>query len=260
MIRAIIVEDVKREREHIEKILAENFNDIHLTASCSSYAEAAATLENQKPQLLLFDIELDGGKLSFDLLNNFETDRSEFIFITAYRHYALQAIEMSCCGYVLKPYHDATLIRAIEKARLLIHRSDGFNRIELLLQNLKAKEPGQKIIALQNATQLCKHEVIPVNNILYVVSQKDHTSLIVAQANTADKKIFHSILSKGIGDIAGQFADNTQFIRVHSQYLLNTAFITGYRKADSFLMMFDGTEIPVARERKQAVLKLLYFK
>src|SRR5690348_14025795 len=113
MISAIIVEDIKRERQHIENILKENFGDVILMASCSSYAEAAAALENNKPQLLLFDIELDSGKLSFDLLSDYSNKESEFVFISAHGHYALQAIQLSRCEYVLKPYRDATLIEAI---------------------------------------------------------------------------------------------------------------------------------------------------
>ncbi len=257
MIKAVIIEDEKSEKLHLEKLLAEHFFDVQLMASCSSYGEAEAALENSRPDLLLVDIELDAGKLCFDLLIGYKSENTEIVFITAHEHYALQAIQFSCCDYVLKPYHDSTLIEAIEKAKKRIYEKDSFNRFELLLKNLKAKESSQKMIALQNASQPSRHEVIPVNNILYVSSQKDHTSLITAQTNTADKKIFHSVLSKGIGEIADQLADNTQFIRVHSQHLVNTSFITAYHKVDSVLIMHDGKEIPVARERKQAVLRLL---
>ena len=260
MISAIIVEDLQRERQHIEKILKKNFTDIILTASCGTYAEAAVALENYKPQLLLFDIELDGGKLSFELLNNYENNDSEFVFISAHDHYALQAIEMSYCDYVLKPYSDIILIAAIERAKKRIYEKDSFNRIEILLKNLKSKEPSQKTIVLPNTTPPHNCAIIPVNNILYVASKKDHTSLFVAQASTPDKKIFHSVLSKGVGKIAEQLEDNTQFVRAHSQYIVNTAFITGYNKADCSLIMYDSKSIPIARERKQALMHLLSLK
>jgi two-component system LytT family response regulator len=262
MIKTIIVEDVKPERLHLEKLLKEHFADTEIIASCNTYIEAEAALEKHKPNLLLLDIELAAGKLSFDLLKDYKNENAEVVFITAHGHYALQAIQFSCCDYVLKPYTDAMLIAAIEKARKRIYKkdADNLNRIEILLQNLKAKEPAQKMIALQNAAQHSRYEVIPVNNILYVASQKDHTSLITAQTNTADKKIFRSVLSKGIGEIAEQFAGNTQFVRVHSQYIVNSGFITGFHKTDGFLIMYDREEIPIARERKQAVLRLLSLK
>ncbi|MBV9960956.1 MAG: response regulator transcription factor [Parafilimonas sp.] len=260
MITAIIVEDVSSERLHLKKILEENFNDFYVAALCGTSAEATEALQKYKPQLLLFDIELDAGKLSFDILNDYKNDTAEVVFITAYNHYALQAIQFSCCDYVLKPYSNSILIEAIEKAKNRIDEKDKFNRIELLLQNLKLTAPSKKIIALQNAAQSKRYEVISVNNILYIASQKDHTSLITAQTNTADRKIFYSVLSKGIGEIAAQFSDNSTFIRVHSQYIINSNFITAYDKKDGFIIMYDDKEIPIARERKQAVLRLLSLK
>lgn len=260
MIEAIIAEDIKTERLHIEKILKENFADISLIASCSTYNETANALAKYKPQLLLFDIELDAGKLSFDLLKDYKNSNSEVVFITAYDQYALQAIQLSCCDYVLKPYSNESLVKAIEKAKKRIGEKDDLNRIELLLQNFRTKEPSQKIIALQNAAHPQKHEVIPVKNIMYVASQKDHTSLVVAQSNTPDKKIFKSVLSKGIGEMFEMLDDAEHFMRVHNQYIINASFITAFHKQDCLLTMFDGNEIPVSRENRHAVLRLLNLK
>jgi two-component system LytT family response regulator len=47
------------------------------------------------------------------------------------------------------------------------------------------------------------------------------------------------------------------FIRPHQSYILNAKYIQQYSKKDGgFLIMIDGTAIPVSRNRKEEILQM----
>ena len=44
------------------------------------------------------------------------------------------------------------------------------------------------------------------------------------------------------------------FIRVHQSHLINTAFIKEFIKSDGYIIMKDGTRVPVSTRKKQVLI------
>ena len=68
---------------------------------------------NPAPDLIFMDIHLTDG-LSFDIMNAIDI-KSPVIFTTAYDQYAIDAFKMNSIDYILKPYNQKDLERAVNK-------------------------------------------------------------------------------------------------------------------------------------------------
>ena len=72
--------------------------------------------------MLLLDIELEGGD-GFDIIRSIPGEMPIVIFTTAYDSYALQAFEAQALDYLLKPFDQERLHRALERAKTEMTKS-----------------------------------------------------------------------------------------------------------------------------------------
>lgn len=116
-VRILIVED--------ESLVAMDMSDMlsrigyEVLPAAYSYEEAIATLEEQKPDLLLLDINLGGDKTGLDLAQLLRSKYNlPFIFITSHsdRMIVSQAAALHPNGYLVKPFGQEDLYTSIEVA------------------------------------------------------------------------------------------------------------------------------------------------
>src|SRR3546814_20664961 len=107
------------------------------------------------------DIEMPGAS-GFECLERVRDLNFEIIFVTAYDHYALNAIKFSALDYLLKPVNAAELETAIEKAKSKI----GDKTENLRLKNLLESQTGKftRKLAMSRAKRL---EFISVEDICH---------------------------------------------------------------------------------------------
>ena len=95
---------------------------------------------NPDPDLIFMDIQLDDG-LCFELFESMKID-IPVIFTTAYDEYTLSAFKVNSVDYLLKPIEKNSLLRAIEKFRV-IHYNKSINN-EVIKQLLNKLNKGYK--------------------------------------------------------------------------------------------------------------------
>jgi two-component system, LytTR family, response regulator len=140
LLKVIIVDDEPYARAKLERLLADE--DAELLATCANGREAAAAIEQLKPDLVFLDIqmpEMDG----FEVLRAIApVHLPEIVFVTAFDQYALRAFEVNALDYLLKPFDQerfaAAFARAEERLRDSTRRSEDVLR---LLEHL-ARQPG----------------------------------------------------------------------------------------------------------------------
>lgn len=113
-IRCLIIDDERLARSATRHLL-EKMPDVEIAGEAGSLTKAKDMIEALKPDLILLDIELPGGK-GFDLLNSL-SHRPWVILITAYENYALHAFDFDVVDYLLKPVRPEKLARALERLR-----------------------------------------------------------------------------------------------------------------------------------------------
>lgn len=112
--KALIIEDELRAREHMTHLLADNFPSVEVVGAVGSVKETLAWLDsNDAPDVIFMDVELSDGS-SFDIFT--QTDVPvPVIMTTAYDQYAVHAFEVNAVDYLLKPINLADLQRAIAR-------------------------------------------------------------------------------------------------------------------------------------------------
>ena len=93
--------------------------DIEIVAEHGDSRSALEGLRNDPPDLLFLDIQMDG-MTGLQLARELPRDRLPLIvFVTAYDQHAVEAFELSAIDYLLKPFDDARLQSAVDRARRL---------------------------------------------------------------------------------------------------------------------------------------------
>jgi len=115
-LRALVVDDEVLARRNLTVLLHRD-PDIGSIAECGSGSEAIEAIRRSKPDLVFLDVQMPecGG---FDVLEVLGADLpGAIIFVTAYEEYALRAFEAGALDYLLKPFDDARLARALDRAK-----------------------------------------------------------------------------------------------------------------------------------------------
>lgn len=136
-LRIVIVEDEPATARNLSHLLHAADNFIRISANLSSVDESvrwfAANPHNY--DLVFMDVRLSDG-VSFDIFKNAEILKP-VIFVTAYNDYALQAFRNNGIDYVLKPFDEEDISRALQKYRsLTASNSNGLENVNLVTSRL----------------------------------------------------------------------------------------------------------------------------
>src|SRR3546814_1183305 len=93
MNNALIIEDEVNNREYLRQ-MRDRFADIAVMGEAGTAEEGIRLIRGVKPDLVFMDIEMPGAS-GFECLERVRDLNFEIIFVTAYDHYALNAIKFS---------------------------------------------------------------------------------------------------------------------------------------------------------------------
>jgi two-component system, LytTR family, response regulator len=113
MYKALIIDDERLSRTELKRVLK---NQQHFDLfEAGTYEEAIVMIDDLKPQLIFLDIQLNGKKTGFDVLEKI-SHIPQIIFTTAFDEYAIKAFEKNAVDYLLKPIENERLQDALQKA------------------------------------------------------------------------------------------------------------------------------------------------
>ncbi|MCB0629330.1 MAG: LytTR family DNA-binding domain-containing protein [Saprospiraceae bacterium] len=242
MLKAIILEDEVNNLAYLQDLLTENCPEVNLVATATSVKEGLRLAEVQEFDLALLDVELRDGT-AFDWLNQLPHIKFHLIFITAYDHYALQAIRFSAIDYLLKPLQIEDLIQAIKKVKQQQQQQEENSRLRQLLANLKAAPENKRIAIAQQE----KTEFIRLRDIIRCQGDGNYTHIILS-----DRKI---TVAKTLREYEKLLRDEG-FVRIHQSHLVQIKCVATYhRQEGGYLKLLDGTRLSVSRHRREYVLE-----
>lgn len=247
MITAVIIEDEKKFLTAFRSILEHNCPDVKLLGDAGSIKEAKELILREKPDIIFLDIQLSDGN-AFDLLKTLEGNLNELriIFTTASNQYAIQAFRFSAIDYLLKPIVSEELKEAVNKAETLKKALGNQNQYKILLDNV-SKTDAEKKICLSTSTEM---RVCEIKDIVRCESEHNYTTFHFSNAKPL-------MISKTLKEYEDMLK-GSGFERVHQSHLINLSYIKSYlKKENGFILMTDGTEIPISRRKKEQVLEIL---
>jgi two-component system LytT family response regulator len=218
---------------------------VKILAALQKPEEAIQLVREQKPDVLFLDIEMpkmNGFRLAEEL-GDFE---GEIIFITAYNHFAIEAMRISAFDYLVKPVSIADLQNAI--GRLLQQRARHTKeRLNLLKQSAEGNKNQENKIAVPTNEGL---EFIIIKNIIRIESSTNYSRLYLINKQS----LLVTRLLKDFEELLTPY----RFFRVHNSHLINLNYISKYVRGDGgHVVMENGDVVDISRRKKEEFLGLL---
>jgi two-component system LytT family response regulator len=244
MLTAIIVEDLMDAMQLLKSDIEKHHPEIKIIETAKSVVEAAKVLRSKEPDILFLDIMLGDGT-GFDILEIFPNLKSKIIFVTASDEFAIKAFKFAAIDYVLKPYVQDDLSKAIEKAKQQIQPNK--ERLEILKQTLISPEKKPDKISLHTLDKII---IVNLDDIIRCESDSNNTMFYLQDG----KKIFVTKTLKYFADLLKPYG----FLRVHQSHLVNLQCISAFIKTDGgYLMLKNGNNIPVSVRKKAEIIDVL---
>lgn len=245
MIRALIIDDEKNNIDNLKSLLQKHCPQVAVAATAMNADDGQTIILKHKPDLVFLDIQMPD-KNGFDLLKSLPRYDFEIIFVTAYDKYGIQAVKFAAIDYLLKPVNVAELIHAVSKAIDKNKEKKQNRQLENLVRLLQQQKEDHRI-ALPSARET--RFVFPYE----IIHCKSYNSYTLFHFENGEQLM----VSYPIFEYEALLKDYG-FIRCHQSHLVNKKYVKSWVKEDgNYLVLSDGTQIPVSRQKKEGVKEAL---
>lgn len=211
---------------------------MNVVAKCTNVPDAVEQIKKLQPDIVFLDIEMPEYN-GFELFDFFDEVNFEVIFVTAYDQYAIKAFEVSAVDYLLKPVEIELLQKAVQKAEKKNSLKGNKDQIGILKNVYKGEEI--KKIALPLLDGLTFVELADIS---LFMADGAYTNVIFKNKN----KI---LVSKRLKFFEDLLENRPVFFRAHRSNLINLNAMQKYYKGKNVIVMENGIEISLSRDRKQ---------
>ncbi|MEE9439262.1 MAG: response regulator [Saprospiraceae bacterium] len=201
-----------------------------------NYSEAIKAIENQCPDIAIFDIQLSGNKSGIDLANEVnEKYKFPFIYLTSNsdKETLSAAKKTNPSAFLVKPFNSEELYAAIEIAIYKYY-------------SLQEEEFNRKIL----------------NNALFIKQKSGFEKLLYSDIRyiKSDNVYLDIFLKDGTRKVVrGTFRDYilllpSNFIRTHRSYIVNIDLLKSIHNLE---IVIDTIALPISKQMKEFVLNRL---
>jgi two-component system LytT family response regulator len=235
--RILIVDDERPARDKLRRLLAQEA-DVTALAEARDGVEALEQVESFKPDVAFLDIQMPEVS-GIELAASLPAPAPLIVFATAFDQYAIRAFDANAIDYLLKPYDQARLQRALDRVR----------------QRLRAPQPVPAFDSGHQVRQLLITErgvtrVIRVDQVQWIETADNYVVL----HTSAEAPLMRQTLA-GLLDKLGE-----RFMRCHRRAAVQLDWIesvVALDKGDCELVLRGGARVPCSRQYKAALVERL---
>jgi two-component system, LytTR family, response regulator len=254
--RVLIVDDQPLAQTALANILSAR-SDVEHFDSANDAIEALEKLATDPYDVLLLDIDLELSSsqlvdhLFVDQLRERNLPLPSIVFATAHVEHAVAAFERHTVDYVLKPFSNESINKALDRAARRAQGERAAQLIEALPQLQKLSFPGRPMIAIK-----AKGRILFINpgDVVAVQAEGNYVSL--------QRESDSYLLRESISRVAEKLKPYG-FIRIHRSALVNTTFVVEikpYPTGNCGLRVKGGREYAVTRAYKKNLKPLTEFR
>ncbi|MFH6602359.1 LytR/AlgR family response regulator transcription factor [Maribacter algicola] len=237
-LKTIIVEDEANSREILKNYLTKYCKDVKIEGEAASIQEGIELIDRHELDLVFLDVEMPFGN-AFDLLEQVPDRTFETVFVTAYNHYAMDALNNHAAYYLMKPINIDELVKAVAYVGEIKKKEAALN--DQILQPVIKNVKGKITLPQQDGFQ-----VLDVADIVFCRADDNYTEI-----HLESKKILVSKTLKYFEDALSEFP----FARIHKSYLVNVNEIVKYKKGKGgSVIVSNGKELMVSASKKKDLL------
>lgn len=249
-LRCVIVDDEPLARDLLRDMLSA-YDDVQVLGEFADGRAALRSIKKLGPDVVFLDVQMpkmDG----FDLVQEMDpASMPEIVFVTAYDRYALRAFEVHALDYLLKPFDEERLDRALRRAREHLRkpeRTQDLSRILALLEDLGASDRYPDRIAIRRSDRTILQ---PVAEIEWLEADGKHVKIHVGERTYSIREAM-SRLEK--------LLDPRRFLRVSRAAIVNVDRIREVQPwfhGDHVVVLKNGDQVTTTRTYRAAVNRLL---
>src|SRR6266446_321830 len=221
MTRAVIADDEALMREQLRARLSELWPELEIVAEAKNGVEAVEQVAALRPEVVFLDIRMPAktGIEAAREIAALDGRPPEIVFVTAYDQYAIDAFQQGVIDYVLKPAERERLAVTVERLKKrLSEPSASSDTLQGALARLADKlDPPQRLKWIQ-ASVGSQIQMIPVDDVLFFVSDEKYTRVQTAQQEALIRKPIKELIEE---------LDPAQFWQIHRSTLINARAIAG---------------------------------
>ncbi len=248
-LRVLIAEDEPLARELLRSML-ETRAEVAIVAEVGDGRSAIAAIERHQPDLVLLDVqmpEVDGFGV-VELIGSARMPR--VIFVTAFDHYAIRAFDVHAFDYLLKPFDQERLDRALDRILAEPRRSasdDLAARLTALLGDVQRDESVSRIPVRTDRG----FQFVNTDDVDWV--EADGKFLRIHAGTEV-----HSVRMP-LAALEAKLA-RRRFVRVHRSVIVNVERVVevqSWFQGDYVLILRDGSRVTSGRSYRDNVRRLL---
>lgn len=240
MIRVLIADDEPPARDKLQRWLGEQA-DIEVVARAEDGLQAAAAIEQMRPDVAFLDIQMPGIN-GLEVAAQLEQSTAPLIvFVTAYDEHAVKAFDLNAVDYLLKPYDKERLLKSLTRVR----------------ERLGDRQSRAPAVATARAqTHSSDRLLVPEGERLQLIDtaaidwlEADDNYIHV---HTASRR---HLLRRTLQDLLVQLGEQ-RFVRIHKSAAVNIAAIaslTPLFKGDYEISLRNGHTLRLSRRYKDAL-------
>ena len=244
--RTLIVDDEAPARERLKRLLV-GLEDVEVVGEAEDGIQAVEMIERQRPDLALLDIQMPGLD-GFGVVETLENPPA-IIFVTAYDQYAIRAFEIHALDYLLKPFSQQRLARAIDHAReALAEGQDLSAQLRPLLEGLAAQGRYLSRLAVRDRDRI---RVLDADEVDWIGIEDEQVMVHIGDQAYPIRRTLTELEAR---------LDPKRFFRAHRSAIVNldrVQEIIPWFKGGHILRLTTGAEVDLSRARARALRKTL---
>ncbi|MCF8011027.1 MAG: LytTR family DNA-binding domain-containing protein [Clostridiales bacterium] len=252
MLRVVLVDDEKPSRDEI-KYLLEEIPNVEVCGEAGSGEESLEIIAQTRPDVVFLDIkmyDMDGLEVAEKLLQ--ESNPPLIIFATAYREHAVKAFEINALDYILKPFSEKRVMKAVSRVQAIYQEQEKEAFLGRIADLVKSSEENKNITKFP-VEKNGRIYPLELSEICFFYVENKETRVVT---RSEEFYINHTI----------QCLENKlpvdSFFRTHRAYLVNIDniehIIPWFNYTYKLVMQDkDKTEVPVSRTYCKEFKKML---
>ncbi len=256
-LRTIIIDDVPDFLELMADLLTEHCPETTIVGTATDIDTAYHLIKQEKPDLLILDIEL-GGVTCFNLLGQLRSENLidfQLIFFTSYttnEHYT-NAFRYSALQYLHKPIDHELLKESVARAykNVTCSKKEVSEQLQpqlevlyKMIQEKKGSKEGQIFLQLPRKIW----EKVEVQDILYLKSDENITEFHLI-GNRPVKTMQH------IGYYVFLTKDY-EFFRIEQGCIVNLKHVVRYESQDRVIRLSNGKHLYASRQKDRELRRI----
>lgn len=203
-INTFIIDDEPDAGQLLQNLL-KDFPAIQIKQVFTDALEALDAVILEQPPVVFADIEMPelSGLEFLEQINKF-SPHTKVVFVTAYKAYALEALQNNAFDFICKPVAKDELRRVVYKIVSAINET----------KEETSKAAKQRVLL----KTVEGHHYVAVNDVLYLEADSNYTKLVLKDG----KKLMSSV---NLGKIHEQFPQET-FVRISRKHIININYLS----------------------------------